>query len=113
VTSSSTRTELAEAPARNSSDQALTLHLKLLIAKVRLEKFGRSSERAKQLDQLELQLESLVAEDDCAAQTAAAYTSKTAVPAACKRPVRTPLPDHLPPRRQSANDCDIKPNAPH
>ena len=96
------KAELALARAQTSNDQALIAHLKLLIAKLRREKFGQSAERAKQLDQLELQLEELEAtatEDECAAQTAAATAGKDAAAITRKKPVRGPLPEHLPRER--------------
>ena len=59
-----------EAEARASGAEAMVAHLKLLIAKLRHEQFGASSERGRKLlDQLELQLEELeagAAEDDAA-----------------------------------------------
>ena len=59
-----------EAEARASGAEAMVAHLKLLIAKLRHEQFGASSERGRKLlDQLELQLEELeatAAEDEIA-----------------------------------------------
>ena len=58
-----------EAEARASGAEAMVAHLKLLIAKLKRERFGPSSEhRRRLLDQLELQLEELEAtatEDAC------------------------------------------------
>jgi len=52
------RTARQEAEARASSAEALVAHLKLLIAKLKREQYGQSSERGRRLlDQLELQLE--------------------------------------------------------
>ena len=48
-----------EAEARASGLDAMVAHLKLLIAKLRQERFGASAERGAKLDQLELQLEEL------------------------------------------------------
>ena len=96
------RAELALERLHRSDDQALIAHLKLLIAKLKRDKFGQSSERAKQLDQLELQLEELEAtatEDECAAQTAATAAGKDASSVTRKKPVRGPLPEHLPRER--------------
>ena len=96
------RVELALERLHRSDDQALIAHLKLLIAKLKRDKFGQSSERAKQLDQLELQLEELEAaatEDECAARTAAVTAGKDASGISRKKPVRGPLPDHLPRER--------------
>ena len=56
------REELAAVAARASGAEALIAHLKLVIAKLRREQYGQSSERdRKVLDQLELQLEELEA----------------------------------------------------
>ena len=77
-------------------------HLRLEIARLRREQYGRSSERrARLIDQLEFQLEELEAsatEDEIAAEQA---TSGTTTVAAFKRrrPVRKPFPDHLPRER--------------
>jgi len=66
--------------------------LKLLIAKLRRMQFGRSSEKlAREIDQLELRLEEL--------QTAQAQTTTVETPAperSAEKPVRKPLPEHLP-----------------
>ncbi|HYY62650.1 MAG TPA: IS66 family transposase, partial [Burkholderiales bacterium] len=91
-----------EAEARASGAEAMIAHLKLMIAKLRRERFGPSAERGRQvLDQLELQLEELEAnagEDECAAevtvQDGAIVRSFTR-----RRPVRAPLPAHLPRER--------------
>ena len=60
-----------EAEARATGAEAMVAHLKLVIAKLRRERFGPSAERgAKLLDQLEFQLEELEAsarEDEFAA----------------------------------------------
>ena len=54
--------DLVAAQARAAGAEAMVEHLKLLIAKLRRERFGQSSERGqKLLDQLELQLEELEA----------------------------------------------------
>ena len=90
-----------EAEARASGAEAMVAHLKLLIAKLKRERFGPSSEhRRRLLDQLELQLEELeatAAEDACAAEDAAAKPAVSGVPR--RRPVRAPLPAHLPRER--------------
>ena len=66
--------------------------LKLLIAKLRRLQFGRSSEQlSREIDQLELRLEEL--------QTAQAQTATVEQPAperGAEKPVRKPLPEHLP-----------------
>ena len=57
------REELAAAEARVSGAEAMIAHMKLVIAKLRREHYGQSSERGRKLlDQLELQLEELEAE---------------------------------------------------
>ena len=79
-----------EAQARAAGAEAMVAHLKVLIAKMRRDR--------KLLDQLELQLEELEAsttEDEAAA--APAIADATAVRSFTgKRPVRAPLPAHLP-----------------
>lgn len=64
------------AEARAAGAEAMVSHLKLMIAKLRRDQFGQSSERGRRLlDQLELQLEELEAstvEDECTADAAAA-----------------------------------------
>jgi hypothetical protein len=84
--------------------------LKLLIAKLRRMQFGRSSEKLdRQIEQLELRLEALQLND---AEKVAALpeTIKSAEPVA--RPVRRPLPAHLPrevrtylPKQEACPDC--------
>lgn len=88
-----------QAEARASGAEAMVAHLKLLIAKMKRERFGQSAERGRKLlDQLELQLEELeasVVEDELAAGPAAPE-----VPSVNRRkPVRAPLPAHLPRER--------------
>jgi transposase len=86
--------------------RALIEELKLQIAKARADKWGQSSERGSRLlDQLEMQLEDLVTaatEDEIAAEMAVAkaQASGVAVTAFTRRkPVRGPLPEHLPRHR--------------
>ena len=51
-----------QAEARASGAEAMVAYLKLLIAKMKRERFGQSAERGRKLlDQLELQLEELEA----------------------------------------------------
>ena len=97
-----------EAEARASGAEAMVAHLKLLIAKLKRARFGPSSEhRRRLLDQLELQLEELEAtatQDACAAEAAAAAVKAGQDEGAgCnpprRRPVRAPLPAHLPRER--------------
>jgi transposase len=90
-----------QAEAQASAAQILVAHLKLLIAKLRRQQYGQSSERGRKvLDQLELQLEELQAE---ASESAVATESKaggTVVQGFTRRrPVRAPLPAHLPRER--------------
>jgi transposase len=77
--------------------------LKLTIAKLQHERFGPSSERARLLDQLELQLGELVehvAQADAAAEIAAAQSQPDRHHKPPRRkPARRPLPDHLPRER--------------
>ncbi len=88
-------------------------HLKLLIAKLRRVQFGRSSgKRDRQIEQLKLRLEELEARrpKETAAVKASAPASTAVV-----RPVRRPLPDHLPrevrkylPKQEACPDCGGK-----
>ncbi len=89
-----------EAEAQATASQALVAHLKLLIAKLRREQYGQSSERGRKvLDQLELQLEEL--EADATESAVAAEPRATLVQGfARRRPVRAPLPAHLPRERE-------------
>ena len=67
-------------------------HLKLVIAKLRRLQFGRSSEKlTREIDQLELRLEELQT-----AQAQAEVTIDAASPTTTEKPVRRPLPEHLP-----------------
>jgi transposase len=80
-------------------------HLKLLIAKLKHDRFGASSERGRKLlDQLELELGELVAaasEDATAAENAASEDKGANRPGTTprRRPARAPLPEHLPRER--------------
>ena len=94
------RSARQQAEARASGAEAMVAHLKLVIAKLRRERFAPSAERSSQLlDQLELQLEELEAgatEDELAA----ASQNRTVVPSFTRRkPVRAPFPAHLPRER--------------
>jgi transposase len=95
------REELAAAEARASGVEALIAHMKLVIAKLRREQYGQSSERGRKvLDQLELQLEELEAEtseNTVAAEDKAAGIAVKSF--ARQRPARAPLPAHLPRER--------------
>ena len=93
-----------EAEARASGAEAMVAHLKLLIAKLKHDRFGASSERGRKLlDQLELQLEELEAaatEDEVAVGTEQDLEENTAPRRPARRkPVRGPLPAHLPRER--------------
>jgi transposase len=77
-----------QAEARASGAEAMVAHLKLLIAKMRRERFGPSAERSRLLDQLELQLEELEAsatEDEAAVEAASADTPRCAASPASGR----------------------------
>lgn len=68
-------------------------HLKLVIAKLRRLQFGRSSEKlTREIDQLELRLEEL---QTAQAQAQEEATEVRSTPAT-EKPVRRPLPEHLP-----------------
>jgi len=91
-----------EAEARASGAEAMVAHLKLLIAKFKHDRFGASSERGRKLlDQLELQLEEL--EAAAAEDEAALDPHGEGLPphprASRRKPVRGPLPAHLPRER--------------
>src|SRR6201994_2189252 len=88
-----------EAEARASGAEAMVAHLKLMIAKLRHDRFGASSERGRKLlDQMELELEELEA---AAAENALSADDDPMVVRAFtrRRPVRAPLPEHLPRER--------------
>jgi transposase len=84
-------------------------HLKLLIAKLRRMQFGRSSEKLdRKINQLELRLEELQGSQPESKTVA----SDPAEIAPVMRPVRRPLPDHLPretrkypPKQEACPDC--------
>ncbi len=86
--------EAAALRAKAADDEALIVHLKLHIEKLRRDRFGQRSERsARLLDQLELQLEELEAsatEDELAAEKAAAGTT-TVSAFTRRRPSRKPF----------------------
>ena len=96
---------LAERHGRHQAEALVSVarleieRLKLLLAKARREQFGQTSERGKRLiDQLELQLAELeeTAAEDEAAKAKAGSIVATHVR---QRPVRRPLPEHLPRER--------------
>jgi transposase len=94
----------AEQLARREAE-AMVAHLKLLVAKLKRDKYGASSERGRKLiDQLELELGELVAaasEDATKAEDAAGKEGRGRRPDSPTRgqPVRAPLPAHLPRER--------------
>jgi transposase len=84
--------ELAGLKAQLTTRAAEIEHLKLTIAKLRRMQFGRKSEKLDhQIEQLELQLEDLQADEGEAARQAPATDR-----APRKKSVRKPLPAHLP-----------------
>jgi transposase len=92
------RAEAANAQADLSSTEALISHLKLEIEKLR---GTRSEQKARLLDQMELQLEELetaATEDELVAEKAAAR-APTVQSFQRKRPSRRPFPAHLPRQR--------------
>ena len=95
------REELAAAEARALGAEALIAHMKLVIAKLRRQQYGQSSERGRKvLDQLELQLEELEAETSENAVAAEDKAAGAAVKSfARQRPARAPFPAHLPRER--------------
>jgi len=74
--------------------------LKLLLARAHREQFGQSSERGRRLiDQLELQLSELeetAAETEVAAEIAAPAADRPSRGEGTRKPIRRPLPEHLP-----------------
>jgi transposase len=94
------RTARREAEARANGAEAMVVHLKLLIAKARHDRFGASSERGRKLiDQMELELEELEANLTEDAIAAAVTSTDTICRLPRRKPVRGPLPAHLPRER--------------
>ena len=92
---------LIAADARAIDLDGQIAQLKLTIAKMRRNNFGASSEKgARLLDQLELQLDELVA-SAAEAKAAAVIAQQTPPPTYAERekPARRPLPAHLPRER--------------
>jgi transposase len=89
-----------EAEARASGAETMVAYLKLQIAKLRHDRFAASSERGRKLlDQLEFELEEL---ETAASEDAATVSPEPEVPvreAVRRKPVRAPLPAHLPRER--------------
>ncbi len=103
---------LLQIRATVSCSEAMIKELKLEIAKLRRDKYGKSSERsARLLDQLELQLEELestATEDALAAQQTGDPTSKVKS-FTRRKPTRKPFPEHLPRERvvvEAPTQCD-------
>ena len=78
--------------AERDSISAQIEHMKLVITKLQREIYGQSSERMRRhIEQMELQLEELEA-----LKAERQHTLPTASEQEVRRPVRKPLPDHLP-----------------
>ena len=91
-----------EFEARASGAEAMVAHLKLLIAKMKRDRFGASAERSRKLlDQLEMTLEELetAASEDAAPASQVAPEQVSVRPFQRAKPVRGPLPAHLPRER--------------
>ena len=94
------RAALLAAEARASGAEAMVAHLKLLIAKLKHDRFGASSERShKLIDQMELELEELEAAASEDATVAATARGADVSGSPRRKPVRAPLPAHLPRER--------------
>jgi hypothetical protein len=94
--------KLAKASAVVSASEAMIKALKLEIALLKRDKYGRSPERtARLLDQLELQLEELVADaaEDASADSQAAEKTTKVAGFERRKPVKKPFPEHLPRER--------------
>jgi nucleotide-binding universal stress UspA family protein len=100
---------LAERDARQRAEALVSAaaleieRLKLLLARMRRERFGQSSERgARLIEQLELQLaklEEAVAEEEATAEIAAPSPERAERSSRTRKPARRPLPDNLPRER--------------
>ena len=89
-----------QAEARASGAEAMVAHLKLLIAGMKREQYGQSSERGRHLlDQLELQLEELEASAAEGEAIAMPADTTSVISFTRQKPVRAPLPAHLPRER--------------
>ena len=103
LASAEQRTRESERRAEKAEARALDLdaqiaHLKLMIAKMRRDTFGSSSENgAKLIDQMELQLGELV--ETVTEGKVAAEIAAPVAPAPEQKPARRPLPAHLPRER--------------
>lgn len=96
-----TRAALSQAQAVASAADEMIKHLRLQIAKLRRDQYGHSAERhARLLEQLELQLEDLEADQGEDLVRTDAAPAKTSVAGfERRRPARKPFPDHLPRER--------------
>jgi transposase len=96
------RAARCEFEARAAGAEAMVAHLKLLIAKMKRDRFDASAERSRKLlDQLEMELEELetaAAENQASAKQAAADKVNVR-PFTRAKPVRAPFPAHLPRER--------------
>jgi transposase len=104
---------LLQIRATVSCAEAMIKELKLEIAKLRRDKYGKSSERsARLLDQLELQLEELEAaatEDALAVEQVAPDAQTTVTSFTRRKPSRKQFPEHLPRERvvvPAPTQCD-------
>jgi transposase len=92
-----------EAEARASGAEAMVAHLKLVIAKLEHHRYGASSERGRKLlEQAELQLEELetdAAEEAIDTELNADQAGSVVRSFRRRKPVRGPLPAHLPRER--------------
>jgi transposase len=92
-----------QAEARATGAEAMVTHLKLVIAKLEHHRYGASSERGRKLlEQAELQLEELeadAAEAATATDTNADKEESVVRSFTRRKPVRGPLPAHLPRER--------------
>src|SRR5450432_713866 len=86
------------------SRQSEIEHLKLLLAKLQRMQFGRKSEKlARQIEQLELRLEDLQsrpAESASQGESPSTAAVSALLISTAAKPVRSPLPDHLPRQTQ-------------
>ena len=105
---------LLQIRATVSCAEAMIKELKLEIAKLRRDKYGKSSERsARLLDQLELQLEELEAaatEDALAVEQVAPDAQTTVTSFTRRKPSRKQFPEHLPRERvvvPAPTQCDL------
>ncbi|MCB5411988.1 IS66 family transposase [Pseudogemmobacter faecipullorum] len=96
-----TRAALSQAQAVASAADEMIKHLRLQIARLRRDQYGHSAERhARLIEQLELQLEDLEADQgEDLARTDAASARSSVAGFERRRPARKPFPEHLPRER--------------